>query len=125
MHNQVLNVGDLDANYQIREVAEIVGRVFPGCDVTVGVRGGDLRSYRVSFAKIHELLPEFACDWNAELGARQLLGVFSAVDLTEDDFLSRSYTRLKQIEYLLRTEQIDGSFFWRALELAPTGPDRR
>jgi nucleoside-diphosphate-sugar epimerase len=125
VHNQVLNVGDLDANYQIREVAEIVGRVFPGCDVTVGVRGGDLRSYRVSFAKIHELLPEFACDWNVELGARQLLEVFSAVDLMEDDFLSRSYTRLKQIEYLLRTEQIDASFFWKALGLAPTGPDQR
>jgi nucleoside-diphosphate-sugar epimerase len=124
MHNQILNVGDRDANYQIREVAEIVGRVFPGCEVTVGERGGDLRSYRVSFTKIHELLPGLECDWNVELGARQLLEVFSAVDLTEDEFLSRSFTRLKQIEYLLRTGQIDASFFWRPLELTSSVAER-
>lgn len=121
VHNQVLNVGDRDANYQIRDVAEIVGRVFPECEVTVGRRGADRRSYRVSFAKIHELLPGFECDWNAELGARQLLEVFSAVDLTEEEFLSRSFTRLKQIEYLLRTGQIDGSFFWTPFELVSRG----
>ena len=69
VHDQVLNVGDPGGNYQIREIAEIVGRVFPNCQVTIAGRGPDARSYRVSFAKIREVLPEFACEWNAELGA--------------------------------------------------------
>jgi nucleoside-diphosphate-sugar epimerase len=112
VHNQILNVGAPKANYQIREIAELVGRVFPGCEVTVGDRGADTRSYRVSFAKIQELLPEFHCDWEPELGARELLEVFSRVALSHDDFLSRKFTRLTQIEYLRRTGQIDGSFFW-------------
>jgi nucleoside-diphosphate-sugar epimerase len=112
VHNQILNVGNLGANYQIREVAAIVGRVFPDCQVTVGSRGGDTRSYRVAFDKINEVLTGFRCDWDAELGARQLLDVFSSIALTEEDFLSRSFTRLKQIEYLLRTRQIDESFRW-------------
>ena len=43
--------------------------VFPGCQVTVGGTSPDTRSYRVSFAKIHEVLPGFACDWDA--GARR------------------------------------------------------
>jgi nucleoside-diphosphate-sugar epimerase len=120
VHNQILNVGAPEANYQIREIAEIVGRVFPGCGVTVGDRGADARSYRVSFAKIHELLPEFRCDWEPELGARQLLEVFSRVDLSIEDFLSRKFTRLKQIEYLLRTGQLDETFLWRPLGLALT-----
>ena len=106
----ILNVGDREGNYQIRDIAEIVGRVFPDCEVTVGGRGPDERSYRVSFAKIHELLPELACEWTVELGARQLRDVFAAADLTPEDFLSRSFTRLKQIEHLLRTGQIDKSF---------------
>ena len=42
VHGQILNVGAPDANYQIREIAEIVGDVFPGCEVTVGERGADL-----------------------------------------------------------------------------------
>jgi nucleoside-diphosphate-sugar epimerase len=120
VHNQILNVGAPEANYQIREIAEIVGRVFPGCEVTVGDRGADARSYRVSFAKIQELLPEFRCDWEPELGARQLLEVFSRVDLSNEDFLSRKFTRLKQIEYLLRTGQVDETFLWRPLGLALT-----
>jgi nucleoside-diphosphate-sugar epimerase len=113
VHDQIINVGAPEANYQIREIAELVGRVFPGCEVTVGDRGSDARSYRVSFAKIHELLPEFRCDWDPELGARQLLEVFSRVGLSHEDFLSRKFTRLKQIEYLLGTEQVDQGLLWR------------
>lgn len=112
VHGQILNVGAPDANFQIREIAELVGRVFPGCEVTVGRRGADQRSYRVSFAKIHELLPQFRCVWDPELGARQLLDVFSRVDLSPEDFESRKFTRLKQIEHLLRTGQIDDAFLW-------------
>ncbi len=121
VHSQILNVGDRDANFQVREIAEIVGRVFPACEVTVGTRGSDQRSYRVSFAKIHDLLPSFACDWTPEFGARQLLEVFRAADLTEEDFRSRVFTRLKQIEYLLRTGQIDETFSWRPL--TPAGAE--
>jgi nucleoside-diphosphate-sugar epimerase len=113
VHDLVLNVGDATANYQIREVAEIVGAVFPGCEVTVGKRGADQRSYRVSFDRIRDALPEFRCEWNAERGARELLEIFELVDLGEEDFRSRRFTRLKQIEYLLASGQIDDDFRWR------------
>ncbi len=119
VHGEILNVGDRDGNYQIREIAEIVAGVFPGCEVTVAGRGPDARSYRVSFAKIHEVLPDFACEWNAELGARQLLEIFSKIDLDEKVFRSRQYTRLKQIEHLLRTGQIDDSFYWKGTSPSP------
>jgi nucleoside-diphosphate-sugar epimerase len=119
VHGQVFNVGARDANFQVREIAEIVGRVFPDCEVTVGHRGSDRRSYRVSFEKIHQVLPSFACEWTPELGAEQLLEIFRTVDLSEGDFGSRAFTRLKQIEYLLRTGQIDETFFWRPLEVSP------
>jgi nucleoside-diphosphate-sugar epimerase len=119
VHGQILTVGAPAANFQIREIAELVGKVFPGCEVTVGDRGADLRSYRVSFAKIHELLPELRCEWDPERGARQLLEVFSRVDLSGEDFLSRKFTRLKQIEYLLRTGQIDDAFLWKPMGVTP------
>jgi nucleoside-diphosphate-sugar epimerase len=119
VHGQVLNVGAPDANYQIREIAELVGRVFPGCEVTVGNRGADLRSYRVSFAKLRGLLPGLQFDWDPELGAKQLHGVFSRVALSHEDFVSRKFTRLKQIDYLLQTEQIDASFLWRPFSFSP------
>jgi hypothetical protein len=71
-----------------------------------------VRSYRVSFEKINTQLPGFKCDWNAERGAKQLFDVFSQIDMTQEVFQSRGFTRLKQLEYLIRTQQIDQDFFW-------------
>jgi nucleoside-diphosphate-sugar epimerase len=113
IHNEIFNVGDNGANYRVREIAEIVGEVFPGCEVTMGTSGGDNRSYRVSFDKIHEALPEFRCEWDARKGAEQLRELFERIDMPKETFEFRAFTRLKQLEFLIRTKQIDEKFFWR------------
>lgn len=110
--NEVFNVGDTGHNYRVREIAEIVGQVFPGCTVSFGPPSPDNRSYRVSFDKIRKHLPTFKCSWDAKRGAEQLLDLFRRIDMTEEAFQHRSFTRLKQLEYLIRTGQIDGDFFW-------------
>jgi nucleoside-diphosphate-sugar epimerase len=110
--NEVFNVGDTNHNYRVREIAEIVGEVFPGCSVSFGPPSPDNRSYRVSFDKIRKHLPSFKCGWDARRGAEQLLNLFRRVDMTEEVFQYRTFTRLKQLEYLIRTHQIDENFFW-------------
>ncbi|GAA6619901.1 NAD-dependent epimerase/dehydratase family protein [Scytonema sp. NUACC26] len=112
VHNQIFNVGDTANNYRVKEIAEIVAGVFPGCQLSFGTQGADNRSYRVSFEKINTVLPGFKCDWDAKRGAQQLYEVFSQIDLSEETFTSRGFTRLKQLEYLIRTQQIDKDFFW-------------
>jgi nucleoside-diphosphate-sugar epimerase len=113
IHNQVFNVGDSRHNYRVKEIAEIVAKVFPGCQLSFGTQGADNRSYRVAFEKIHKVLPGFSCDWNAQRGAEQLGALFRQIDMTREVFTARPFTRLKQLEYLLRTQQIDKDFFWR------------
>jgi nucleoside-diphosphate-sugar epimerase len=110
--NEVFNVGDTEHNYRVREIAEIVGDVFPGCTVSFGPSSPDNRSYRVSFDKIRKHLPNFKCRWDARRGAKQLLELFRRVDMTDEVFTYRAFTRLKQLEYLIRTRQIDDNFFW-------------
>jgi len=112
VHNQIFNVGDTSNNYRVKEVAEIIADVFTGCKLSFGDNGADNRSYRVSFEKINTILPGFKCDWNAQRGAQQLYDVFSQIDMTEEIFTFRGFTRLKQLEYLIRTQQIDNNFFW-------------
>lgn len=112
VHNQVFNVGDSANNYRVKEVAEIVAETFPGCQLSFGDQGADNRSYRVSFEKINTQLPGFKCDWDARRGAQQLYEVFRQIDMTQEVFESRGFTRLKQLEYLIRTQQIDKDFFW-------------
>jgi len=112
IHNEVFNVGHSQHNYRVREIAETVGAVFPGCEVTFGESGGDNRSYRVNFDKIATQLPGYSSDWDAERGARQLHEVFSAIDLDPETFTGRGHTRLKQLEHLVRTKQLDADLFW-------------
>ena len=113
VHNQIFNVGDTAHNYRVKEVAEIIADVFPGCQVSFGDNGADNRSYRVSFEKINTQLPGFKCEWDAQRGAQQLYNLFTQIDMSEETFLFRGFTRLKQLEYLMRTQQIDKDFYWR------------
>jgi nucleoside-diphosphate-sugar epimerase len=114
IHKQTFNVGQNSDNYRVREIAEIVGGVFTGCEVTFGSLDGDSRSYRVSFDKIHERLPGFECKWSALSGAKQLHRVFERIRMPEDTFEFRAFTRLKQLRYLMETRQIDDQLFWTA-----------
>src|SRR5262249_34358471 len=113
VHNQIFNVGDNSQNHRVKEIAEIVADVFPGCQLTSGNSDGDNRSYRVSFEKINTQLPGFKCKRSALMGAQQFRELFERIDMSAATFEHRAFTRLKQLQYLLKTSQIDDSFFWR------------
>ncbi len=113
VNGQVFNVGADTENYRIREIAEIIAGVIPGCEVTVGESTGDTRSYRVSFAKIASGLPGFQAEWTARRGAEQLYELFKRIEMSKDTYEFRAFTRLKQLRYLQRTGQVDGDLFWR------------
>jgi len=112
IHNEIFNVGHDGDNFQVREMAQIVADVYPGCALSFGPAGGDNRSYRVSFAKIHTQLPGFQCRWDARQGAKQLHDVFQRIGLDAADFNAKPFTRLKQLQYLQSSGQIDPQFFW-------------
>jgi nucleoside-diphosphate-sugar epimerase len=113
VHKQIFNVGNNKENYQVKQIAQIVADVFPGCTLTFGDNNGDNRTYRVLFDKIHLKLPGFQCRRDALTGANQLLKLFSQINMTRDIFEFRAFTRLNQLQYLIETAQIDKDFFWQ------------
>ncbi|MEH1968575.1 NAD-dependent epimerase/dehydratase family protein [Nostoc sp.] len=115
IHNQIFNVGDTNSNYQVKQIAQIVANIFASCQLSFGKHDPDNRSYRVLFNKINQNLPGFKCEWDAQRGAQQLYNVFQQIDMDKETFDSRGFTRLKQLEYLIRTQQIDQDFFWRTV----------
>jgi nucleoside-diphosphate-sugar epimerase len=110
---EILNVGDNGNNYRVREIAEAIGRAFPNCKIEFGDNAGDNRSYRVCFDKIARVLPGFCCEWNADRGARQMRTLFEHIAMDERDFNAPPFTRLRQLQRLLETGQIDSDFYWR------------
>jgi nucleoside-diphosphate-sugar epimerase len=121
---QIFNVGTNAENYRVRELAQTIASVFPGCEVTTGSSVGDNRSYRVKFDKIRKHLAGFECEWTALSGARELRSLFERIEMSPDMFAFRAFTRLKQLRYLSDTAQIDDQFRWlHAASARGTGLD--
>ena len=121
---EVFNVGSSEQNYRVREIAEIVGSEFPGCELSFGSSGGDNRSYRVSFDKINNKLPGFSCDWDAVAGARQLHQVFRRIDLDAATFTGQGHTRLLQLQHLITTGQVGRRALLEEAVSSPVPPSR-
>ena len=109
----MVNVGAPGANFQVRELAEIVASVFDGCDVSIGESAADNRSYRVSFDKLRDILPSFEFAWTPLKGAHELHAAFERIPLTEELFTSNRFTRLRQIESLRESDRLDEQLYWR------------
>jgi nucleoside-diphosphate-sugar epimerase len=100
--NRAYNVGQTAHNYRIRDLAEIVAEVVPGCVVDFAADAGpDKRSYRVSFEKIRRDLPAFQPQWDARRGAEQLYRAYRSSSLTLDEFEGPRYQRIGHIRKLM------------------------
>lgn len=102
VHNEAFNVGQTAHNYRIRDIAQIVADLVPGCRLEYAPDAGpDKRSYRVSFEKIASRLPAFQPRWDARRGAQQLLAAYLKSDLTLEEFEGPRYQRISHIRMLL------------------------
>ncbi len=100
--NEAFNVGQTAHNYRIREIAQVVADVVPGCELEIAADAGpDLRSYRVDFSKIAQRLPAFRPQWDVRRGAEQLYAAYRASDLDLDSFEGPRYQRIGHIRMLM------------------------
>ncbi len=112
VNGEVFNVGRSDENFRVREIAQIVAEAFPGCEVSAGPPSGDNRSYRVSFDKIATRLPGFVARRSAADGAAELKALFDRIGFDEQAYSHRTFTRLKQLNWLKHTKQVDEDLHW-------------
>lgn len=105
---EAFNVGRSEHNYRIREIAEVVAGTVPGCRLeTAPDAGPDKRSYRVSFAKIARVLPEFQPRWDVRGGAAQLHAAYRSCGLSLEEFEGPRYQRIAHIKQLMGSGIID------------------
>jgi dTDP-D-glucose 4,6-dehydratase len=113
IHNQAFNVGRNDDNLRVREIADLVKAVVPGCSVRYAEGGGpDPRSYRVDCGKIARTLPAFRPHWTVARVVRELYEAYRAADLTSEQFHAR-YFRLRQIRKLQDEGRLGEDLRWR------------
>jgi nucleoside-diphosphate-sugar epimerase len=111
VNRKVFNVGDDRLNFQVRDIAEEVARVFGGSRVKIGGRSPDTRSYKVGFARIRNAIG-FTCTQDVAAGARELLQLFERVELTEEMFKSSRFDRLRWLQGLIASRRLDQDLYW-------------
>lgn len=115
VHDQAFNVGREGENYRIRDVASMVERAVPGSRVEYAEGAGpDPRCYRVSFAKIARVLPEFRPQWTVERGVAELRDAFRRLQLTQADLEGDRYLRIRRIRRLMDERKLDADLRWVA-----------
>jgi nucleoside-diphosphate-sugar epimerase len=125
----ILNVGQDQENYSIREVAELISQTHGSCELKSLVSltnaaeqelfkdrklqdGVDSRDYKVSFAKIKQSMPTFQPNWQLSTGVKQLFGYYQDVGLTDVNFKSADFFRLQTMEALYKSGRITPELKW-------------
>jgi len=121
VHDQAFNVGRTGENFRIRQVAEMVAEVVPGCEVAFAPGASpDTRNYRVDFTKVETRLPGYAPRWRLRQGIEELYDAYRRHGLTREEFLGPRYYRLKTVRGLQERGQLDQDLRRRAP--APAAP---
>jgi nucleoside-diphosphate-sugar epimerase len=108
IHCEAFNVGINEENYQVRDIANAVGKALPEAVVKIlNETGGDDRSYRVDFSKIRRTLPEFKPSWDLFKGIGELLDAYRKHNLTKADLESGRYVRLRVLKSQMESGRLD------------------
>src|SRR5690348_6064729 len=108
IHDQAFNVGRMEDNVQVRDVAELVRDAVPGSKLTFADGAGpDLRNYRVDFAKLTDTFPGLKMAWRVGGGVSEMAAAYAERGLTYDDFQSSRFVRLRRINELLSAGLLD------------------
>ena len=114
VHDQAFNVGRPGENYQVRDVARVVGEEV-GCRVTFADGASpDARSYRVSFDKVAERLPDWRPSWTVRDGVREVRDALAGRGLSPDAFEGPRYSRVARLRSLIGSGRLDPDLRWTA-----------
>lgn len=99
IHNQKVNVGSNQENFQVREVLNKIQKTVPTASVVyTGEVGADPRNYRVNFDLLGELLPDFRLSYTLDKGIDELYSKFVSHGFKASDFDGDKFVRLRTLK---------------------------
>lgn len=99
IHNQSVNIGANDQNYQVKDVGNIVQLLVPSAKIVyTGEVGADPRNYRVKFDKLNRLFPEFKLKYNLQSGMEELFAKYKQHGFGLKDFDGDQFVRLRTLK---------------------------
>ena len=108
VHNEAFNVGRVEDNVQVKDIADLVREAVPGSKVSLAEDAGpDLRNYRVDFSKLTGTFPDLNLRWSVRDGVNELVEAYAENGMSYDDFMSSRFVRLRRIRELVSAGFLD------------------
>jgi nucleoside-diphosphate-sugar epimerase len=108
VHDEAFNVGRMEDNVQVKDIADLVRDAVPGSRVSLAEGAGpDLRDYRVDFSKLAGAFPDLDLRWGVRDGVNELAGAYASHGLTYDDFAGPRFVRVRRIRELMSAGLVD------------------
>lgn len=114
VRGQIINCGQNKENFQVRDIATAVQKNQKNIRVSYAAQPDkDSRTYKVSFDKLHRILPDFKFKWTLKKAAKELRNDFQKFGLAQNVLASRNFVRLAQLRHLTQNKIIDQNLFWK------------
>ena len=99
IHNKAVNVGGDGENYQVQDIGDRVKELIPSAKITyTGEVGADPRNYRVKFALLNNLLPNFKLQYNLSTGMEELYRKLIDHGFGRKDWIGDQFVRLRTLK---------------------------
>lgn len=99
VHNQSVNIGANDQNYQVKDVGNVVQALVPAAKIVyTGEVGADPRNYRVKFDKLNRLFPGFKLKYHLQSGMEELFTKYKQHGFGLKDFDGDQFVRLRTLK---------------------------
>jgi nucleoside-diphosphate-sugar epimerase len=113
IHDKAFNIGRTSENFRIREVADLVAQIVPGCAVAFAEGASpDTRNYRVDFREAETRLPGYAPRWTLRRGVEEIYDAYRRAGMTRAIFFGPRYYRLRTVKGLQERGLLDGALRW-------------
>jgi nucleoside-diphosphate-sugar epimerase len=97
--NKAVNIGANKENYQVKDVADKVGKLVPAANIVfTGEVGEDPRNYRVKFDLLYNLLPDFKLEYTLDSGMEELFKKYKEHNFNLSDFEGDNFVRLRTLK---------------------------
>jgi nucleoside-diphosphate-sugar epimerase len=111
VHDQAFNVGTTRENYRVKEIAEIVAGIVPGCRIEYAPGAGpDPRCYRVNCDKLPTTIKAYQPTWTAKAAVQQVYDAVKKQGLKLEDFEGAKFARLPHMKKLITDGVMDERF---------------
>ncbi|MCY1723268.1 SDR family oxidoreductase [Prolixibacteraceae bacterium Z1-6] len=108
-----INTGCNEWNYQVKELAEVVAEVVPGCKVSINTDAPpDKRSYKVSFDLFKKLAPNHQPVHSLKPSIQNLYDSLNATGFNDPNFRESSLIRLNVLNQLRQVNLLDSNLRW-------------